>query len=51
MKEGKEKKEECPLCQVSNETLDRLKEKDKNEKSSEKATEKKRGFLGKLFRK
>lgn len=46
MAENKEKK--CPLCEVSPETLNILKEKSQKPESSEK-TEKKRGFFNKIF--
>ncbi len=46
----KDKKEDCPLCQVSDETLDRLKGEDEEKSSQEeKPIKKKRKFLGKAL--
>lgn len=52
MEKDEQNKQDCPLCQVSDETLDRLEKKDKEIESSEKKSiKKKSGFFKKLFKK
>lgn len=42
--------EECPLCQVSEETLKQLRKKSLDQESQEKPAQKKKGLCQKLFK-
>lgn len=47
-KQNKNIEEECPLCQISEETLSKLREKSQDKKIQEKPIKKKKGLWQKL---